>query len=113
MVAAALEPVEVVEAADEEVVVAGDGDTIETGSVELEDDGVVVEDDVVDVVDAELLDELADEGLDLSFGTPLAKGSRAMRASTTLTGSLSEDGVVDVALEVAVATGGAGTVAVV
>jgi hypothetical protein len=96
--------------------VAGEGDTIETGSVEPEDDGVVVEDDVVELVDAELLDELDeldDEGLDFSFGTALAKGSRAMRASTTLTGSLSEDGVVDVALEVAVAEGGAGTVAVV
>jgi hypothetical protein len=105
---AALEAVE-----DGEVVVAGEGDTIETGSVEPAEDGVVVVDDVVEVVGAALVDELGDEGLDFSFGTPLAKGSRAMRASTTLTGSVSEEGVVDVSLEVAVAAGGAGTVAVV
>jgi hypothetical protein len=41
----------------------------------------------VDEEDDELLD-VEDAGLELSFVTPLANGSRAIRASTTLTGSL-------------------------
>ena len=74
---------------DDESVVAGEGDTIETGAVELDDDGVVDvdEDAVVLVDDDDSLEDVAGAGLGLSLCTPLANGLRAMRASTTLTGS--------------------------
>ena len=73
-----------------ELVAIGVGETIDGGEVEPDDDGVVVLVAVVAVEeedeDEELLD-FVDAGLELSFGTPLANGSRAIRASTTLTGS--------------------------
>lgn len=93
---------------DDDPPVVGEGETI---------DGVVVLEDVVVVVPDEPADDALAEGagLLLSFGTPLAKGSRAIRASTTLAGSV--DDVVDVVdvsapAAVAVAAGGAGTVGV-
>ncbi|MGH2896212.1 MAG: hypothetical protein ACRDPM_23490 [Solirubrobacteraceae bacterium] len=83
-----LEPADGVLEGDEPVV-AGEGDTIETGAVELDDDeGVVdVDEDAVVLVAA---DDVDDAGLVLSLGTPLANGSRAMPASTTLTGSVAD-----------------------
>src|SRR6185437_1687700 len=77
----------------------------------------VLEEEVVVVVDEpadEELDELA--GLVLSFGTPLAKGLRAIRASKTLAGTFELSGVADwpspdVVVEPADAAGGTGTVA--
>jgi hypothetical protein len=96
----------------EEPVLAGEGDTIEAGAVELDDDGVA--DAVALVEDDDPLGGVADAGLGLSFDTPLANGLRAMRASTTFTGSA--DGVVApvvVCAVVAVAAGGAATVGVV
>ena len=101
---------------DDEPEVAGEGDTIETGAVELDDDGVVdVDADAVVLVEEdEPLEDVADAGLELSFGTPLANGSRAMRASTTFTGSAEAVvAVVVVCVLIAVAAGGAGTVGVV
>ena len=92
----ASEPVEPADDAleGEEAVMAGEGDTMETGAVELDDDGVVdVDADAVVLVDDDdPLEDVAGPGLGLSLGTPLANGSRAMRASTTFTGSA--DGVV-------------------
>jgi len=73
---------------DGELPVAGDGDTIETVLVELDDVGaraVTVELD--DVVVGEDDPEAGGAGLELSLGTALANGLRAMRASTTLAGS--------------------------
>lgn len=110
-----LDPVEPVDDVleDEEPVLAGAGDTIETGAVELEDDAVVDVDPEAAVLleddDDEPLDDAAGAGFELSLGTPLANGSRAIRASTTLAGSFDGAGVVDVWLGmVAVADGGAG-----
>jgi hypothetical protein len=109
-----LDPVEPVDDVleDEEPVPAGEGDTIETGVVELADDGAVdvdAEAVLLEDVDDDPLDDVAAVGFELSLGTPLANGSRAIRASTTLAGSLDGAGVVDVWLVVvAVADGGAG-----
>lgn len=88
---------------------AGEGVTI---------DGVVAVVDVVEVGEDELeladVADFEDEGLELSFGTPLANGSRAILASTTLTGSVEAVVSVDVVWALAgVAAGGAGTVGVV
>jgi hypothetical protein len=114
-VAVLLEVVDVVEAVEElepcEVLVSGEGDTIDTvevGAVVVEDEVVVVEEDPDD----------GGAGLDLSWGTALAKGLRAMRASTTFVGSaglsLAVVAVVPVpAPDTGVADGGAGTVGVV
>lgn len=111
VVAALPEPVEPVEEVldDDELVVAGEGDTIEAGVVELDEDGVVEADDDVPapVADAPA-DDVDEAGPELSLDTPLANGSRAMRASTTFTGSLEGARVVDVWLEVVLAAGGAG-----
>ncbi len=108
------EPADVLE--DDEPVAAGDGETMDTGAVEL-DDGVVVdpaEDALAAVDDDDAADDLFEAGLGLSFATPLANGSRAIRASTTLTGSgVGVVAVVVVAAFVGVAAGGAGTVGVV
>jgi hypothetical protein len=116
--APAPEPVEPVDDApeDDESVVAGDGDTIETGAVELDGDGVVEvdADPVVLLEDDDPLEDAADAGLEVSFGTPVANGLRAMRASTTFTGSAEAVvALVVVCAVVAVAAGGAGTVGVV
>jgi hypothetical protein len=112
VVAALAEPVEPVEDVleDDEPLMAGDGDTIDTGAVELDDDEVVDPDEEVlaAVDDDDPADDVAEAGLVLSLGTPLANGLRAMRASTTLAGSLERAGVVDVWLAVVVAAGGAG-----
>jgi hypothetical protein len=87
----------------------GAGETIDTG--EEAEEPLVVEEEVEELLDDVLL--LADAGLELSFGTPLANGSRAIRASTTFAGSLDGAGVVEVwLLVVAVAEGGAGGSAV-
>jgi hypothetical protein len=107
----ASEPVEPVDDAreGEEAEMAGEGDTIETGAVELDD-----ADAVVLVADDDPLEDVAGAGLGLSLCTPLANGLRAMRASTTFTGSA--EGVVAVVVACAVgavAAGGAGTVGVV
>lgn len=99
-----LEPVELlddvpVDDVPEDEEVAGDGDTIATGVVEVEDDGVEVDALAVvlfDEEDDEPFDELDELGLELSFGTPLANGSRAIRASTTLGGSVDRASAVDV-----------------
>jgi hypothetical protein len=97
---------------DEEPLEAGAGETIATVDVELDDDP---DEDGVEaaVVDAGE-DAVLDAGLELSLGTPLANGLRAILASTTLTGSA--DAVVLVVVVcalVVVADGGAGTVGVV
>jgi hypothetical protein len=68
---------------DDDDPVAGEGDTIDAVDGEPDEGVVVVETDVVVVDDACVWDA----GLELSFGTPLAKGSRAIRASTTFAGS--------------------------
>jgi hypothetical protein len=98
---------------EDEPLVAGAGETIATVDVEPDDepDGDDVAAAVVDVDEDAVL---ADAGLELSLGTALANGSRAILASTTLTGS--GDAVVLVVVVcalVAVAAGGAGTVGVV
>jgi hypothetical protein len=98
-----VEPPEDVEPLDD-----GAGDTIAT----VEVDG----DDVVAVVeDVEDDDGVVDAGLVFSFGTALANGLRAMRASTTLGDSflVSTFSVVDVCAPAGAAEGGAGTVGVV
>jgi hypothetical protein len=104
---------------DEGVLATGVGETID-GVDEPADDGVVVLVAVVAVEeDGEELLGLEDAGLELSFGTPLANGSRAIRASTTLTGSaeavvaVAVVAVVVVRALVAVTAAGAGTVGVV
>lgn len=73
----------------EEVVAIGVGETIDAVDVDPEDGSVVVPVGVVavDEEDDELLD-VEDAGLELSLATPLANGSRAIRASTTFTGSV-------------------------
>jgi hypothetical protein len=101
---------------DPPVAAEGDGNTIDTGAVELDDDDVVdpAAGDFAAVDDGDPADGLAEAGLELSLGTPLANGLRAIRASTTLTGSAG--GVVALVFVwalVAVAAGGAGTVGVV
>jgi hypothetical protein len=106
-----VEPLELVPD-DEGPPVSGEGETIATVDAEVEGDAVaeVAEDPVA--LDDE--DCFWDTGLELSFGTPLANGSRAIRARTTLTGSAEGVGAVVVVLAlVAVAAGGAGTVGVV
>jgi hypothetical protein len=106
----AADPLAPVDVADE-ALEAGAGETIDTGVVELEGDEVV--DAGVDASAAGEDDDLAEAGLELSLGTPLANGSRAMRASTTLTGSSAGAWVVVVVwLDVAPAAGGAGGSAV-
>ncbi len=95
---------------DEELAVVGDGETI---------DGVKLDAAELAALEAAAagLDVDADEdepldggaGLVLSLGTPPANGSRAIRASTTLAGSVEGACVVVVWLAVvAVAAGGAG-----
>ncbi|MGZ4170410.1 MAG: hypothetical protein ACXVRN_03505 [Solirubrobacteraceae bacterium] len=92
--------------------VLGAGDTIATVEVALDEDGVALDALVVDDVDDEPDDD--DAGLELSFGTALANGLRAMRASTILAGSLeSTFFVVEACVPAGVAAGGAGTVGVV
>jgi hypothetical protein len=80
-------PLELPVDAPAEPLAAGVGDTMATEDAGDEVVGVVevVEDDPPDEdVDAE------DEGLDFSFGTALANGLRAMRASTTFGDSFLE-----------------------
>lgn len=86
MVVDVVDEVELLE--EPEVVAIGVGETIDGVEVAPDDDGVVVLAAVVAVEedDEELL-EVVGAGLELSFATPLANGSRAIRASTTLTGS--------------------------
>lgn len=94
---------------DDDPPAAGEGVTID-GVVEVVD-VVVAGEDVLELADAA---GLVEAGLDLSFGTPLANGSRAILASTTLTGSVEAVVVVVVVWVLAgVAAGGAGTVGVV
>jgi hypothetical protein len=86
----------------------GAGDTIAT--VEVDGDDVVAVVEVVEVVEDD--DGVAGAGLVFSFGTALANGLRAMRASTTLGDSflVSTFSVVDVCAPAGAAEGGAGTV---
>jgi hypothetical protein len=99
----------------EEPVEAGVGDTIAT--VEVGDDVVAVV-EVVEDADEDEDEDPDDEGaagLDASFGTALANGLRAMRASSTLGDSfflVSTFCVVDVCAPAGEADGGAGTVGV-
>jgi hypothetical protein len=113
-VVAVVDAVDVVagdELLEEELLVSGDGETIATVDVELDEEVAEVEADAVVVEDAGFFWVA---GLELSFGTPPANGSRTMRASTTLTGSAAGVvAVVVVAALVVVAAGGAGTVGVV
>ena len=89
-----------------ELVEAGEGDTI---------DGVVVLEDVV-AVEGAVGDELvAAVGFGLSLGTPLANGLRAIRASSTLAGTVELSGVAvwrptEVVVDAVDAAGGTGTV---
>ena len=89
---------------------AGDGDTIDTGVLELDDEAVADPDEeALDALDDDdAADDFAGAGFELSLWTPLAKGLRAMRARTTLTGTLDGACVVAVWVEVVAAAGGAG-----
>jgi hypothetical protein len=108
---AAVDAAGVEEFVEEEVVVAGAGETIATVDVELDDDP---DEDGGDPAAVEADDDagLEDAGLELNLGTPLANGSRAIRARTTFTGSADEGVVAVVWAPVAVAGGGTGTVGV-
>jgi hypothetical protein len=65
---------------------AGVGDTMAT--VEVGDEVVAV----VELVEDDVLDEdVEGDGVELSFGTPLANGLRAIRANTTLAGSFESE----------------------
>jgi hypothetical protein len=88
---------------------AGAGDTMAT--VEVDGGDVVADVDVVE--DDEPDDEDEDAGVELSLGTALANGLRAMRASSTLGDSfffVSTFSVVAVSAPAGAADGGAGTV---
>lgn len=85
---------------------AGDGDTIDAGAVVLDEDEAVDDEDVLASADDDgRVDEV---GLELSLCTPLANGSRAIRASSTLTGTLAGACAVVVWLDAGLAAGGAG-----
>jgi hypothetical protein len=91
---------------------AGVGDTIAT--VEVGEGAVAVVDVGVDCEDEDP-DDAEDDGLEANFGTALANGLRAMRASSTLGDSfflVSTFCVVDVCAPAGEADGGAGTVGV-
>src|ERR1700729_2934505 len=102
----ALDPVEL----PEDTGVLGDGELVEAGAGDTIA-GAAGGEDVVAVVDDELV---AVDGLELSLGTPLANGLRAIRARRTLAGTVVVSGVADlppaeVVVDALEAAGGTGT----